>query len=87
MGYEEIQKRAAEMNLPVYQYQRVAAQRALKLTAELNFQYHEPEEVNRLFSELIGKPVVTKDVPSMTVVGGVPAKIIKTIPSGEEAKE
>lgn len=136
MGYEEIEKRAARMGLPVYQYQRLAAQRAMKLTTELNFQYHEPEEVTRLFSELIGKPVgegfclfppfytdygqnitigknvflntschfqdqggisigdgaivaagavVTKDVPPMTIVGGVPAKIIKTISSREEA--
>ena len=124
--------------------QRVAAQRAMRLTTELNFQYHEPEEVTRLFSELIGKPVgegfclfppfytdyglnitigknvflntschfqdqggitigdgtligdgaivaagavVTNDVPPMTVMGGVPAKIIKTIPSREEANE
>ncbi len=29
--------------------------------------------------------VVTKDVPPRTVVGGVPAKVLKTIPSGEEA--
>ena len=29
--------------------------------------------------------VVTKDVPTMTIVGGVPAKIIKTISSREEA--
>ena len=57
LGYEEIERRAAEMGLPVYQYQRVAAQRAMRLTAELNFQYHEPEEVTRLFSELTGKPV------------------------------
>ena len=144
LGYEEIEKRAAEMSLPVYQYERVAAQRAMRLTTELNFQYHEPEEVTRLFSELIGKPVgegfclfppfytdyglnitigknvflntschfqdqggitigdgtligdgaivaagavVTNDVPPMTVVGGVPAKIIKMIPSREEANE
>lgn len=190
LGYEKIEKRAAEMGLPVYQYQRIAAQRAIRLTTELNSQYHEPEEVTRLFSELIGKPVgegfclfppfytdygqnitigknvflntschfqdqggitigdgtlighnvvlatlnhdeaperrqhtypapiiigknvwiganatvtpgvtigdgaivaagavVTKDVPPMTVVGGVPAKIIKTIPSREEANE
>ena len=57
MGYEEIEKRAAEMDLPVNKYQRIAAQRAIRLTTELNFQYHEPEEVARLFSELIGKPV------------------------------
>lgn len=57
MGYEEIEQRAKEMNLPVYLYQRVAARRAQKLTAELNFTYHEPEEIVRLFSELISKPV------------------------------
>lgn len=138
MSYKEIEKRAAEMGLPVYQYQRVAVQRAMRLTTELNYQYHEPEEVVRLFSELIGKPVgegfclfppfyadygqnitigknvflntgchfqdqggitigdgaivaagavVTKDVPTMAVVGDVPVKIIKTIPLGEEANE
>ncbi|HIT31494.1 MAG TPA: sugar O-acetyltransferase [Candidatus Enterenecus stercoripullorum] len=52
-----MEQRAKEMGLPVYQYQRIAAQRAQKLTAELNFTYHEPEEVVHLFSELIGKPV------------------------------
>ena len=34
-----------------------ASQEALKLTAELNGQYHTPEEVRELFSLLIGKPV------------------------------
>ena len=57
MGYEELEQRAKEMDLPVYQYMRIASQRAQKLTAELNFSYHEPEKVVRLFSELIGKPV------------------------------
>ena len=57
MGYEEFEARAREMGLPVYQYQRLAAQRAMKLSAELNASYHEPEEVVRLFSQLIGKPV------------------------------
>ena len=57
MGYEEIEQKAAEMGLPVFQYMRIAAQRAQKLTAQLNFTYHEPEEVVRLFSQLIGKPV------------------------------
>lgn len=33
------------------------AQDAMCITAELNNSYHEPEEVRRLFSELIGKPV------------------------------
>ena len=57
MGYELIEARAKEMGLPVWQYMRVAAQRAQKLTAELNSTYHEPEEVAQLFSELIGRPV------------------------------
>ena len=57
MGYELFEQKAREMGLPVYQYQRLAAQRAMKLTAELNGAYHEPEEVVRLFSELIGKEV------------------------------
>ena len=29
----------------------------MRLTTELDFQYHEPEKVTRLFSELTGKPV------------------------------
>ena len=33
------------------------SQQALKLTAELNSSYHEPEELRALFSQLIGKPV------------------------------
>ena len=57
MGYEAQEQKAKEMGLPVYQYMRIAAQRAQKLTAAMNFTYHEPEEIVRLFSELIGKPV------------------------------
>lgn len=49
LGYEEIERRAAERGLSVYQYQRMAAQRAMRLTMELNLRYHEPEEVARLF--------------------------------------
>ena len=60
MEYEVIEARAKEMGLPVWQYMRVAAQRVQRLTAELNFTYHESEEVVRLFSELIGKPVGNK---------------------------
>lgn len=34
-----------------------ASQEALRITAELNGRYHEPEELRLLFSKLIGKPV------------------------------
>ena len=33
------------------------SQEALKITAEMNGAYHEPEELRNLFSKLIGKPV------------------------------
>lgn len=33
------------------------SQDALRITAQLNGAYHEPEEIRKLFSELIGKPV------------------------------
>ncbi len=36
------------------------SQTALKITMELNSRYHDPAEVRRLFSELIGKPVSEK---------------------------
>ena len=34
-----------------------ASQEALKITAEINGSYHEPEELRALFSRLIGQPV------------------------------
>ena len=33
------------------------SQEALRLTAEINGSYHEPEELRSLFSQLIGRPV------------------------------
>lgn len=33
------------------------SQRALKITSEINGSYHEPQELRKIFSELIGKPV------------------------------
>ena len=57
MGYEVFEKKARALGMPVYQYQRMAAQRAMCLTAALNSAYHEPEEVVSRFSELIGRPV------------------------------
>ena len=41
----------------LHQIMHNAAQEALKLTADLNGQYHTPEEIRELFSMLIGKPV------------------------------
>lgn len=40
-----------------HQWMHKLAEEALRLTAELNGSYHEPEERLRLFSEIIGKPV------------------------------
>lgn len=56
MGYEVIEARAAALGLPVYRYQRLAAQRARKLTVALNGAYYEPEEVTRRFEEITGRP-------------------------------
>ena len=43
----------SEMHLLMHEL----AAEALKETAELNGSYHEPEEMRRLFSKIIGKPV------------------------------
>jgi len=48
---------AVEGGSELHQVMIDASQEALKLTAELNGQYHTPEEVRELFSLLIGKPV------------------------------
>ncbi len=40
-----------------HQFMHKVSQEALRITAELNGAYHTPEEVRRLFSELIGKKV------------------------------
>ena len=40
-----------------HQYMHRASQRALRITAQINTGYHEPEELRALFSKLIGKPV------------------------------
>lgn len=57
MTFEDMEKEAALMGLPLHEYQRLATKRVMKLTTELNSSYHEPEEVRRLFSEIIGKEV------------------------------
>lgn len=55
--YEKLEWQALERGLSVGRYQRMAAQRAMKLTAQLNGRYHEPDEVVQLFTELTGGPV------------------------------
>ena len=41
----------------VHQFMHSVSQEALRLTAEINGSYHNPEELRSLFSQLIGKPV------------------------------
>ena len=41
----------------VIELMRYYSREAQKITMKINTQYHEPEELARLFSELIGKPV------------------------------
>ena len=57
MTYEELKANAEKAGLPMEQYLCDASQRALRLTEALNSIYREPDELTRLFSELIGKPV------------------------------
>lgn len=42
---------------PIHQYMSQLAQEAMRITAQLNNAYYEPEEIRALFSELTGKPV------------------------------
>lgn len=44
-------------NSEIHQFMHKVSHEAMKITAELNGSYHEPEEIRELFSELIGKPV------------------------------
>lgn len=57
MRYEDMERRAEELGLPIHEYQRQAAQRSMRITMELNSRYHEPEQVRLLFSQLTGQPV------------------------------
>lgn len=41
----------------LHQFMHALSQDALRITSKLNTAYHEPNEIRRLFSELIGKPV------------------------------
>ncbi|MDQ0427428.1 acetyltransferase-like isoleucine patch superfamily enzyme [Planomicrobium stackebrandtii] len=48
---------AVEGGSEMHQKMHELSQEALKITVELNGHYHTPEEVQELFSRLIGKPV------------------------------
>lgn len=48
---------AVEGGSELHQVMHDVSQEALKLTADLNGQYHTPEEIRELFSKLIGKNV------------------------------
>lgn len=43
----------------VHKYMVELSQEAMKITCELNNCYHDPEEIRKLFSKLIGKKVDT----------------------------
>ena len=57
MGFEEFERQAKASGMTTKEYMDQAAQRALRLTSVINGSYHEPEELTRLFSELIERPV------------------------------
>lgn len=48
---------AVEGGSELHKLMHAISQEALKITAELNGQYHSPEKIRELFSKLIGKPV------------------------------
>ena len=41
----------------VHQFMHIVSQQALRLTAQINSGYHEPEQLRSLFSQLTGRPV------------------------------
>lgn len=44
-------------NSDIHQFMHAVSQEAIRITTEMNSRYHEPAELRKLFSELIGKPV------------------------------
>lgn len=46
-----------QCDMEIHKYMNVLSQEAMKITAELNNSYHTPDEICRIFSKLIGKPV------------------------------
>ena len=44
-------------DMEIHKYMNELSQEAMKITSELNGSYHTPEEIRKIFSKLIGKPV------------------------------
>ena len=66
-----------------HRYMTKLAFEAMKITSVINQGFHEPNEIRRLMEKLTGKQLDE----SFTIVGGVPAKIIKMIPNIKEVIE
>ena len=49
--------KSVEGGSEAHEFMYGVSREALKITAEINGSYHEPEELRKLFSKLIGKPV------------------------------
>lgn len=50
-------KLPVEANSEIHAYMAKLSQEAMQITCELNASYHTPEEIIKIFSKLIGKPV------------------------------
>lgn len=50
-------EKTVEAGSEPHQFMHRASQEALRITAEINTGYHTPEELRKLFSQLIGQPV------------------------------
>ncbi|WP_166338131.1 DapH/DapD/GlmU-related protein [Xiamenia xianingshaonis] len=57
LAYLNSGKATAEERADIVRFMRETSQQSLRLAAELNGSYHEPEEVRALFSRIIGRPV------------------------------
>lgn len=51
------QRKKVQGGSEAHQFMHGVSREALRITAEINGRYHEPEELRALFSELIGRPV------------------------------
>lgn len=56
-GLQHKQRKPVQGGSEAHLFMHGVSQEALRLTAEINGSYHEPEELRSLFSQLIGRPV------------------------------